>query len=297
MTLLPDLDFIDSVYAERLIEALAQGGQPVHGNTIVFNRDFGWIFGTFIGISPDSFILAPEWYITEPIASSKPYGFRFYIDPGSDFLSIVVTYDPGTGEETYTYDVSAPEIHTLFLTDGTTPFITDHSQASFAISVVPYELAAAGGAVGTELNLVTGAPLESGRGMVVERQDGTTILTGNLVRPSAPFEFTPDAGDEEPILGLSITFGEGNQTGTWEPDYDDGPTQTVTLTGNLTVNDISNFPDGGTMNLHFILDGNTLTLSGTFFEGVTLVFSGSDFVAISIVDFGRAKLVAGGMSY
>ena len=297
MTSLNSLDFIDSVLAERIIEALAQGGQPDHGDTIVFNREFGWIFGSLVGISPDSFILAPEWYVTEPIASSKPYGFRFYVDPGSDFLSIVVTYDPGTGEETYTYDLSSPEIHTLFLTDGVTPFITDNSQASFAISVIPYELAAAGGAVGTELNLVTGAPLESGRGMVVERQDGTTILTGNLLRPAAPFEFTADAGDEEPILGLSITFAEGSQSGTWAPDYDDGPTQTVTLTGALTLNDISNFPDGGTMNIHFILDGNTLTLSGTYYEGGVLVFSGSDFVALSIVDFARTKLVAGGMLY
>ena len=120
-------------------------------------------------------------------------------------------------------------------------------------------------------------------------------IEGEALLPGQPFDFELDG--DEPRLILRVTVNKGNKSGSWNPDYEDGPSQRVNLTGNLTVGDISNFPDGGTMNFHFTMNEFELILSGTYFEGAAISFSIEDFTVVSVLDLGLSKLVASAMAY
>ncbi len=122
-------------------------------------------------------------------------------------------------------------------------------------------------------------------------------ILGATLLPGQPFDFEDDAVESEPRLILRTSTNIGSKSGPWSPDYEDGPTQRVSLSGNLTVWDISNFPDGGTMNFHFTMNEHELAFSGTYFEGAAISFSTEDFTVVSVLDLGLGKLIVSGMVY
>jgi len=130
--------------------------------------------------------------------------------------------------------------------------------------------------------------------LMIVRTHAEVDISGVRLLPGQPFDFEDDT---DPRIILRVSNNTGNKAGSWSPDYEDGPTQRVSLSGNLTVGDISNFPDGGTMNFHFTLNGHDLTFSGTYFQGALLTFSGEDFAAASVLDFGLAKFIVSAMAY
>jgi hypothetical protein len=63
------------------------------------------------------------------------------------------------------------------------------------------------------------------------------------------------------------------------------------------VNDITNFPDGGTMNIHIAKGAYDITFNSTFFEGPTTIFTTDTNLAVSVLDLGLSKLVISGVTY
>jgi len=290
------------VAAEAMLRALTGGAYPGNANTIIWDDSIGWTFGLATGSGNDFLLYHVGWYLAETIATALAFGFRWNVDPGATQLSFQVTYDAGSGEVTYAYDLAVaetPELHTLMQSDGTTPFVTTNAQTSFSIAITPYDATggtAGGGTAGETLTIHTGDVLRAGRGMNVEQLDAT-VLSANIIRPSAPFEFNLDVTDQEIELDLSPTYPAGTLGATWDPDYNNGPTQQATAGQAVTIGDISNFPDGGTMNLHIDRAGFQVDFDGTYFEGPTLSFATNTYLAVSVVDFGLSKLVVAGISY
>jgi len=132
-------------------------------------------------------------------------------------------------------------------------------------------------------------------GMIVEDQSAA-ILIAKLLRPTAPFDFSADT-DGETLLGLSTTYNAGTLGATWAPDYNNGPTQRATAGQALTINDISNFPDGGTMNIHITRGGYQVDFNPTYFEGTSLTITDASYIIVPVVDFGLSKLVVGPAVY
>jgi hypothetical protein len=290
------------VDAELIIQALAGGRIPEHGETIIFDADaIGWKFGTpSASATLEFFIYTVGWYIVETLASQEPFGYAFIIDPTDAYLSVNVAYNDGGGAVSYDYDISDVEFHTLKQSDGSTPWKTGRTQTSFDITITPYDAiggAAGAGVDGEPVVIPTGDAARSGRGVTVEQRD-TTLLTGNFLKVTAPFDWDEDTGDDnEIILILTATNNAGSLSGNWTPNYNTSPTQRVSMSADLTLSDLSNMPDGGVMNLHFTLNAHTLTINSSNFEGPALSFSGEDFVALSIVDFGLTKYVIAGVEY
>jgi len=295
---------ISRTEAEDIIRNLTGGTSPEHLNSIIFDKVAGWVFrAPTSGVTVSTILISGAgWYTpngatdADADSAAEVYGFRFYLNPGTEYLSVTVLYDPGSGSETYTYNVSSTELHTLFLSDGVTPWVGENDVTTFDITIVPFTAAAGGGTAGTPVIISTGATITSGVG-VIGVAHNTTAISGTRIQPGHPFDFEMDATTFELLLRLRAAVDSGNQVTTWAPDYKNGPTQTVTLTGDLIVGDITDFPAGGTMNIHFILGGHELTFSGTYFQGLILVFNTEAYVAVSVVDFGLAKLVIGGMEY
>lgn len=291
---------MDRIFAEGLLTALTGGGEPSAGDTVEFDPVEGWIFKTPSVGSPDFYILSPGFYIAaDPLtASAKPYGYRWILCPPTVYHSIKVQYDLGGGAVQYTYDYAAIELHNLKQTGGINDVLLANDQLSFLIVITPYTGTGGTGTAGTPISLYTGDSLRSGRGVTIEKSDGS-LLTGNFFKLPPHLDADLDAADDyEPLGRLKVTYNAGSVGGSWTPDYLNGPTQKVTASAALTLANINNFPDGGVMNMRFYLASTyTLTISGTYFEGPTLSFTGVDTVALTIVNFGTSKYAIAGVSY
>jgi hypothetical protein len=173
-----------------------------------------------------------------------------------------------------------------------------NDQTDFLITITPYTGAAGTGTAGEVIYLYTGDSMRSGRGMSLEKSDGT-ILTGNFFKLPPHLDADLDAADDyEPLGRLKVTYNAGSLSGNWTPDYLNSPTQRVQPNGAITLYDLSNMPDGGVMNLRFYLNSTyDLTINAGKFEGPTLSYTGVNFVALTVVSFGLSLYTVAGVPF
>lgn len=124
-----------------------------------------------------------------------------------------------------------------------------------------------------------------------ESQDGT-VFHGKQILVWKALD-VEESADDEPRIIPRAPHDLGSVSGNLTIDYDDGGTQKASLSGDLTVDDVSNVPSGGWMNTRWVTNGNSLTFDSDEFEGPQLVFTNAT-VWLSIVDFGESKLAVVG---
>ena len=309
---------MDRFDVEQLLQALTGGDAPDIGEGIVFSTG-GWTFAatgtgdTYNITTATSFITNHGWGVVETVAEQKIYFYWFDVTGIDDLASIKLTYDEGGGEFVYTVDMAASARTILQMEDpddpdqtpeSVVPLYLENDQASFTILIQAYDAIEGGGNLLDSITLITGPAARSGIGTSVKASNDE-IITGTLEAIAAFDFFTED--DEEappvekgdPILGLRAVKDEGSKDTAWAPDYEDGATQKIDLTGNLQLNAATNIPSGGTMNIYIALDGNELTINASDYEGLNLTFTTQDYVAATILNFEAltGKLIIGAMGY
>lgn len=114
--------------------------------------------------------------------------------------------------------------------------------ADIVVTVTPYESASLGGRNGRAIVFNLGNPSKTGAGLRVDDNDGGSLeLYGKKLELAEPFRAT--SGTDGPKLGIKATFAAGNKTSSWDPDFSNGPSQTVNLTGATTVGLPTNMPE------------------------------------------------------